>query len=143
MYARFFHTTDVIIEKGRKIVIVVRAKEPFKGMLEWVGGHVEENETVEECAIREVKEETGLNVKLKGILGVYSEPSRDPRGPTITTAFVAKTISGKLRPATDAKEAKLVYAEEINPKKLAFDHRKILSDYIKWKKKKGTYWSTK
>lgn len=143
MYSKFFHTTDVIIEKGRKVVIVVRAKEPFRGWWEWPGGHVDENETVEECAIREVEEETGLKVKLKAILGVYSEPGRDPRGPTITTAFVAKAVSGKLKPATDAKEARLVCPEDIDLKKLAFDHRKILFDYLKWKKNKETYWSTK
>jgi len=133
----------VIIEKGRKIVIVIRAKEPFKGLWEWPGGHVDENETVEECAVREAKEETGLDVKLKTILGVYSLPGRDPRGPTITTVFVAETVSGRLRAATDAKEAKLVFPRDINPRKLAFDHRKILFDYMKWRKNKETYWSRK
>lgn len=143
MCTKFFHTTDVVIEKGGKIVMVVRAIEPFKGMWEWPGGHVEENETVEECAIREAKEETGLDIKLKEILGVYSEPGRDPRGPTVTTAFIAEAVSGKLQPATDAKEVKVVKVEDVDPKKLAFDHRKMLLDYIKWRKEKGTYWSTK
>lgn len=142
-YDKLFNTTDVIIEKDNKIVICIRKKEPFKGMLVFPGGHVKKNETVEESAIREVKEEIGLDIKLKEILGVYSGPKRDPRGPTVTTVFIAKTLSKKLKPSSDVKDAMWVQPEKINLDSLGFDHRKILKDYLRWKKVKGTYWSTK
>lgn len=73
-------TVDVIIEKGDKIVLVERSIEPFRGKLALVGGHVEYGETVENAAVRETREETGLNIELTDILGVYSNPKRDPRG---------------------------------------------------------------
>jgi 8-oxo-dGTP diphosphatase len=142
-YSKLFHTVDVFIEKNDKIVICVRGQEPFKGLLELPGGHIEENETVEETAIREAKEETGLDVKLKEIMGVYSEPKRDPRGPTVTTVFVAEPVSGELKAASDVKDANWVQPEKIDFKKLGFDHVKILQDYLRWKKSKGTYWSTR
>ncbi|MEM5797448.1 MAG: NUDIX hydrolase [Candidatus Aenigmatarchaeota archaeon] len=135
-------TTDVIIEKGNKIVLVKREIEPFKGKLELPGGHVEYGETVETAAIREAKEETGLQVRLKEILGVYSDVNRDPRFHTITTTFIAEPISGKLKASHEGKP-KWFSLNEIDFKNLGFDHAKILKDYLKWKKKKGTYWSTK
>lgn len=138
---------DAIIEKGNKIVLVLRGIEPFKRMIVIPGGHVDLGETVEQTAIREAFEETGLKVKLKEILGVYSDPKRDPRKRTIGTVFIAEPLSGALKGDTDALEAKWFSLKEvgklIKEKKLGFDHAKILSDYLKWKKKKGTYWSSK
>lgn len=136
-------TVDIIIEKDGKIALVKRKKEPFKDKLAIPGGFVEYNETVEHAAVREAEEETGLKVELKEILGVYSIPTRDPRKHTITTAFVAKPLSGKLKADTDAEEVNWYSLKKIDFQKLAFDHGKILKDYIKWKKSKQTFWSTK
>jgi 8-oxo-dGTP diphosphatase len=136
---------DIIIENRGKIVLIKRNSEPFKGFFALPGGKVGNEETVENAAIREAEEETSLKVKLKEILGVYSDPKRDIRGNVrfIATVFIAEPIKGKVKASSDAKEAFWINPNKINFKKLAFDHEKIIKDYIKWKKKKGTYWSTK
>lgn len=136
-----FPTVDIIIEKNGKIVLIKRKKEPFKDKWVLPGGHVEENETVEEAAIREAKEETSLDIKLKEILGVYSEPKRDPRYPTISTVFIAEPKSRKIKAGSDALKAEWFSLSKIDFKNLGFDHSKILKDYLKYKKKGGTYWS--
>jgi 8-oxo-dGTP diphosphatase len=136
-------TVDTIIEIEGKIVLIRRNSEPFKSMLALPGGKVEFGETVENAAIREAEEETSLKVRLKEILGVYSDPKRDPRGINVATVFIAEPIEGNVRAGSDAKEIFLLKPDEIEFDKLAFDHKKIVQDYLKWKKKKGTYWSTK
>jgi ADP-ribose pyrophosphatase YjhB (NUDIX family) len=134
-------TVDVIIEKGDKIVIIRRKNEP-KG-LALPGGFVNEGEIIEERAIIEAKEETSLNVELKEILGVYSDPKRDPRLHTVTPVFIGKPVKGRVKGGDDAADAFWMNIKEIESHDFAFDHKKILLDYLKWKKKKGTYWSTK
>jgi 8-oxo-dGTP diphosphatase len=141
-YKSPYPTVDIIIEKNNKVVLIKRKNEPFKNMLAIPGGFLEYGETVEHSAVREAKEETGLNVKLIEILGVYSDPKRDPRKHTMSTAFIAKPLSTKLKASTDAKEAKWYSLNEIKSKKLSFDHAQVIKDYMKWKKNKGTYWST-
>lgn len=133
---------DMIIEKDDKIVLLLRDKEPFRGMIVVPGGKVEYGETVEEAAIRESKEETGLKVKLKDILGVYSDPKRDPRWHSVSVAFVEEIVSGKLKGSYEG-EPKWYSMDEIDFDKMGFDHGKILKDYMKWKKSKGTFWSSK
>lgn len=130
---------DVIIENENEIILIKRNREPFKGFYVLPGGHVE-NERIEETAIREAKEETGLDIKLKEILGVYSGQKRDPRYPTVSTVFIAD-CEGEV---SSEKEGKPEWFN-INklPKELGFDHAKILKDYLKWKNNKETYWSSK
>ncbi len=137
---------DAIIEKGNKIVLVKRAKGPFIGKWAIPGGHINKDETIEECAGREAFEETGMKCKPIAILGVYSDPKRDPRGQNTGTVFVMRAIDGKLKGSDDAAEAKCFAISDIGKmkkKQFAFDHWKILRDYLKWRKKKGTYWSGK
>lgn len=136
-------TIDAIIEKDRKIVLVKRNKQPFKGLWAIPGGHVDYGETVENATIREAEEETGLKIRLKEILGVYSRPDRNPEKHTMATVFVAEVVGGELKSGSDAADAKWIPIDEINFDNLAFDHSQILRDYIKWKKEKGTYWSSK
>jgi len=142
-------TVDVIIEKGDKIVLVERSIEPFRGKLALVGGHVEYGETVENAAVRETREETGLNIELTDILGVYSNPKRDPRGHRIATVFVAKIISGKFKAATDVKEVGLHNPKKLKKKNIAFDHFKMIEDYLRYaaNKKRSkdhtTFWSSR
>jgi ADP-ribose pyrophosphatase YjhB (NUDIX family) len=143
MYKNPVPVIDVIIEKNDKIVIIRRGKEPFKGMLAMPGGHMELGETIENAAKREGKEETSLDVDLVDILGVYSDSKRDPRKHSIATVFIGKVIKGELRAGDDAKEVFWMDVNEIKSHEFAFDHKKILTDYLKWRKKKGTYWSTK
>ena len=143
MYKNPVPTVDIIIEKDDKIVLIRRKNEPFKGMLATPGGFVEEGDLVEERAIKEAKEETSLDVKLEEILGIYSIPDRDPRGHTVSTVFIAKPIGGKIKGGDDASFAAWFKIDKKILNELSFDHKKIIKDYLKWKKRKGTYWSTK
>lgn len=96
-------------------------------------GFVEYGETLEEAALREAKEETNLQIKLKNFLGCYSDPNRDPRFHTISTAFIADGY-GDLQGKDDALEAKAYSKDSIPWERLVFDHAKILKDYIERKK---------
>ncbi len=79
--------------------------------------------------MREAKEETGLDVTLTRLLGVYSDPARDPRKHTISTVFVG-TATGAPRGMDDAAEA-AVFIRDTLPSPIAFDHAKILEDYFR------------
>ena len=122
-------TVDAVILDEGTIVLVKRANPPFKGMWALPGGFVECGETVEEAVVREANEETGLSVEIVRLLGVYSDPERDPRGPTVGTVFICRRIGGVLKADTDAKEVKEFSLKDLPP--LAFDHERIVSDAIK------------
>ncbi len=83
-------TVDVIIQMASRILLVKRKNEPFREYLAIPGGFVNEGETVEDAAKREVNEETSLDIELIDILGVYSDPKRDPRGHNMSTVFIGK-----------------------------------------------------
>ena len=85
---------------------------------------------MEAAAIREAKEETCLDVRLKYLLGCYSDPSRDPRGHTVSVVYIA-SAQGTPQPADDARNIALVEAAQPNFD-LAFDHGMILSDYVRF-----------
>lgn len=95
------------------------------------GGFMDYGETVEAAAIREAKEETSLDVELQKLLGVYSDPKRDPRGQTVSVVFIASG-RGKLEANDDAAEA-AVFTKDSMPTELVFDHQKILEDYFRYK----------
>jgi len=118
---------DVLIRKDDGYVFIKRKDEPYRGRWAIPGGLVEYGETVEQAAKREAKEETGLDVKLIRLVGVYSDPTRDPRGHHISIAYLAEAVSGELRAATDAKKVKIFKRK---PDNLAFDHSEIFEDAI-------------
>ncbi|WP_455645700.1 NUDIX domain-containing protein [Methanosphaera sp.] len=121
-------TVDVIIIKNNETVLIKRLNDPYKDHWALPGGFVEYGEKVEDAAIRETKEETGLDVELDELVGVYSDPQRDPRGHTVTVAFKAHIIGSQLKSSSDAKDAKYVKISELKEVDLAFDHKDILSD---------------
>jgi 8-oxo-dGTP diphosphatase len=82
---------------------------------------------VEEAAVREAAEETGLAVEVARLVGVYSEPERDPRGHNVSVAFLARVLSGDLAAASDASEVSVFDAGSVD---LAFDHRRIIDDAL-------------
>lgn len=122
-------STDIIIADGDSIVLIRRGQEPFRGMWCLPGGHVEEGEQVHEAAVREAKEETGLDIELTGLHGVYDEPGRDPRGPVITVVYTAEVVGGELDAETDADSAHRVDRDDL-PDEMGFDHREILDDHL-------------
>jgi ADP-ribose pyrophosphatase YjhB (NUDIX family) len=85
-------TVDTIIQKDSQILLVKRKKEPFKGFLAFPGGFVNEGERIEDAAKREAKEETSLDIELVDILGVYSDPNRDPRGHICCYLFLVSAL---------------------------------------------------
>jgi 8-oxo-dGTP diphosphatase len=120
-------TIDGIIIYKNRIVLVKRKNPPFKDCFALPGGFVDYGETVEDAVVREVKEETGLETKIKNIFGVYSDPERDPRGHTVTIVYCLKVIGGKMKPSSDAVSVKLFSLNDLP--ELAFDHQKILEDF--------------
>lgn len=117
---------DVMIKTPEGVVLVKRRNEPHKGKWALPGGFVRYGERVEEAAVREALEETGLDVKLQRLVGVYSDPERDPRGHIVSVCFLVKRVGGRLKAASDAKEVKIF--KHIPWRGLAFDHAQILKD---------------
>jgi 8-oxo-dGTP diphosphatase len=120
---------DIIIElidqPNRPFVLIERAHEPFGWAI--AGGFVDVGETVEHAAIREAKEETCLDVKLTALLGIYSNPTRDTRGHTVTAVYIAEA-TGMPMAADDAKNFG-IYTLDNLPEVLAFDHAQVIADY--------------
>lgn len=124
---------DAIVVNGKGEILLLKRKiNPFRGLWVVPGGHVEYGETVEEAVIREVLEETGLKCKIVRLLGVYSDPRRDPRFHTVSAAFVLKIVSGKLKNSFESTEQKFFSWKNL-PQNLGFDHRQILKDYLRSK----------
>ena len=122
-------TVDGIIINDDKILLIKRKNEPFKDKWALPGGYVEYGETVEDAVLREISEETNLSVGIKELLGVYSSPDRDPRGHTVTIAFILNVKSGDVKCGDDAADAK--FFEKRKLPDLSFDHDKIIEDAIR------------
>ena len=131
-YPRPAVTADCMVitrEAEPKVLLVKRGIEPFKGCWAFPGGFMNMDETTEECAIRELEEETGLKVTDLHQIGAYSKVDRDPRGRTITVAYLViidkpVAVTGQ----DDAAKAEWWSVDELPP--LAFDHNEILMDAL-------------
>ncbi len=121
-------TADVIIhEPGRGVVIIRRRHTPIGFALP--GGFIDEGEQAEEAAVREMREETGLDVELTGLLGVYSRPKRDPRQHTLTVVFTGKARNPDAICAGDDAAQAAFYPLDALPQPLVFDHAEILDHF--------------
>jgi ADP-ribose pyrophosphatase YjhB (NUDIX family) len=147
-------TVDIVLRRSKDseqtILIERRGRPPFEGKYSLPGGHVDYGETVEHAVVRELHEECGAEAFLVGILGVYSDPNRDPRGQRISTVFIGDYAGGEIKADDDAKSVEWIELHKLlgmRETEIAFDHFKILNDYKKWlgmsKKAESTFWSTK
>lgn len=129
-YPRPAVTTDCVIfgitrDGERRVLLVQRGNEPFRGMWAFPGGFLNMDETLEQCARRELKEETGLDTPIRfEELKSFSTVDRDPRGRTISVAFVAEVPLSEVKGGDDAAEARWFPLDEIP--QLAFDHGEML-----------------
>jgi len=115
--------------KGR-LLLVQRGKAPFQGNWSLPGGFCEWGETTEAACAREAQEETGVKVRVGKLLGVYSDPDRDPRGHTVTALYAARPIRGKVKGADDAAQARWFTPAEARKLPLAFDHARIIREQL-------------
>lgn len=139
-------TIDIILfenSNSNKVLLIKRKKDPFKDYFSLPGGFVNEGEKVEDAVRREAEEELLVKVEPIDILGVYSDPHRDPRGHIMSITFIVKIMSGELKAGDGVAEIKWIEINNLGNIKLGFDHLKILYDYETWKKNRGTYWSSK
>ena len=120
-------TVDIVIEVEDGGIVLIERKNPPYG---WAipGGYVDYGESLEECAVREAKEETSLDVELLRQFHTYSDPRRDKRHHSISTVFIARAKGAPIG-ADDAGKAG-VFSKGNLPKNIAFDHRQILTDYF-------------
>jgi 8-oxo-dGTP diphosphatase len=120
-------TTDCVVVDARgRVLLIRRGHAPFKGRYALPGGFVDVGETVEDACRRELMEETGVKVKRLELLGVYSDPRRDPRGHTCSVAYLARVGRATPRAGDDAAAAEWV--EDWAKADVAFDHALILRD---------------
>src|SRR5262245_29264987 len=120
-------TTDCVAVDARgRVLLVQRGKPPFKGKHALPGGFVSIGETVENACRRELLEETGVKAGRLELLGVYSDPRRDPRGHTCAVVFLTRIARATPKGGDDAAAARWV--ENWSTLDLAFDHAKILQD---------------
>ena len=131
-YPRPAVTADCVVmtnEATPKVLLIQRGSEPFKGCWAFPGGFMNMDETTEQCAIRELEEETGLKVNHLHQIGAYSKVDRDPRGRTVTVAYLAIIDAPlEVKGQDDAAEAKWFSVNNLPP--LAFDHDEIMADAI-------------
>ena len=132
-YPRPAVTADCIVitkEAEPKVLLIERGDEPFKGCWAFPGGFMNMDETTEQCAIRELEEETGLKVNEVHQIGAYSKVDRDPRGRTVTVAYLA-IIDVPMAVCGQDDAAKAQWFPLSTLPKLAFDHEDIMQDAIK------------
>ncbi len=133
-YPRPALTADVVLfvrdDKGTRVLLIRRGKEPFMGSWALPGGFVDENEDLKDAAVRELKEETGIEGLDIVQVGAYGKPGRDPRGHTVSVVFASYlTSEPDYQAGDDATEAEWFPIDELPG--LAFDHEEIITDAAK------------
>ncbi len=120
-------TTDcVVFDAEGRVLLIRRKNQPFQGGYALPGGFVDIGETTSDACHRELSEETGLKVGDLRLIGVYSDPHRDPRGHTCSVAYLARVVTAEPLAGDDAAAAEWV--KDWRSQKLAFDHAQILAD---------------
>ena len=119
----------VVFDRGGRLLLIRRKNPPFQGQYALPGGYVDYGETTEHAAARELAEETGLVAASVSLIGVYSDPQRDPRGHVVSIAYRIDTAGHEPRAGDDAAAA--AFVEDWETAGLAFDHRRIVADAVR------------
>lgn len=127
-------TDCVVFDRRGRLLLIRRGRPPFKGQYALPGGFVEVGETVEAAALRELKEETGIDGRIVGLVGVYSDPKRDPRRHSVAVSFLVRPLSLRVAGGDDAASAEWI--EDWRAVKLAFDHEDIVADAARLAKRR-------
>ena|SRR5215472_12818410 len=122
---------SVVFDDAGAVLLIRRKNPPFQGLLALPGGFVEVGETTEAAALRELKEETGIDGFAPRLVGVYSDPKRDPRHHVIGIVYLVQAKSYDVKAGDDAAAAEFVAYWQREP--LAFDHQQILADALQMK----------
>jgi 8-oxo-dGTP diphosphatase len=128
-YRPWISAECVVFDERGRVLLIQRKNDPFRGQYAFPGGFIEVGETAENCAVRELKEETGIEAGNLRLIGVYSDPKRDPRHHTITVAYLV-SVHGRTPVAGDDAAA-ADFVEDATKEHLAFDHDKILHDALR------------
>lgn len=143
-YPRPALTVDIVLfyRSGNsvEVLLIKRAREPFKGCWAFPGGFVDKDESLEEAAARELLEETGLGGIHLEQIGAFGDPGRDPRGHTVSVVFSA-VLDDRLHATAADDAADAAWHSALGPPKLAFDHEKILSAALKHMQESGADFS--
>ncbi|MDQ6724035.1 MAG: NUDIX hydrolase [Thermoproteota archaeon] len=137
---------DAIIHNNLNQVLLIKRKHnPYKNHLSLPGGFVNHGEKVEEALKREIKDKVSLNIEPLEILGVYSDPIRDPRDHIMSIVFICLNMDDLKGENDDNNIAEIhwINLTDLGNYNLAFDHNMILQDYCKWRDHGSTYWSLK
>ena len=131
-YPRPAVTADCVVitkEAEPKVLLIERGEDPYKGAWAFPGGFLNMDETTEECAVRELEEETGLRLSNVHQIGAYSKVDRDPRGRTVTVAYLA-IVDAPMAVSGQDDAAKAQWFPLTALPELAFDHEEIMKDAI-------------
>jgi ADP-ribose pyrophosphatase YjhB (NUDIX family) len=123
--------TDNLIIKDKEILLIRRANEPSKGYWALPGGYLNWDETIEEAAIREATEETGMQVKINKFFNVYSRPDRDGDVQNVALVYVLEVLDYTFHPQQEEVSDIRWFSLDSLPGKIAFDHKEIIEDYKK------------
>jgi 8-oxo-dGTP diphosphatase len=121
----------VVFDAKDRLLLIRRKNPPYQGQYALPGGFVELGETTEQAALRELKEETGISAARAKLIGVYSDPTRDPRHHVIGIAYLVEV--GTPAPSAGDDAATAEFVSEWRNHTLAFDHNKVLLDAIRVK----------
>ena len=130
-YPRPALTVDLILltrEPSPRVLLIQRKHEPFQGRWALPGGFVDEGETLETAARRELQEETGVTVSAIEQFGTYGDPGRDPRGWTVSVVYLVRVEAEELSAQAGDDAAEVAWFALTDLPLLAFDHRQILTD---------------
>jgi 8-oxo-dGTP diphosphatase len=118
----------VVFDKAGRLLLIRRKNPPFQGHYALPGGFVDYGERVEDAALRELREETGINGSIVRLIGVYSRPDRDPRGHCVSAVYLVD--GGGQEPVAGDDAASAEFVENYRAQRLAFDHDEVVADAL-------------